>query len=68
MSSNFAVRHICYFVLVLSSQQIFVSSALSSGAVEYTDCLSAEGSDPSNECPGSKTKQSDGEVPEMLEL
>ena len=42
----------------------------SSGAVEYTDCFSAEGKTPpsSNECPGYETKQSDGEVPVMLEF
>ena len=40
------------------------------GAVEYTDCFSAEGYDPHppNECPVYDTKQSDGEVPLMLEL
>ena len=38
------------------------------GAVEYTDCFSAEGSPPANKCPGYDTKQSDGEVPVMLEL
>ena len=40
-------------------------------AVEYTDCTSAEGQDPSpppSECPGYDTKQSDGEVPAVLEL
>ena len=38
--------------------------AQSAGAVEYTDCISA---DPlPNECPGYDTKQSDGEVPLML--
>ena len=43
--------------------------AQSAGAVEYTDCISAEGVKPSpNECPGYGTKQSDGEVPVMLEL
>ena len=36
--------------------------AQSAGAVEYTDCTSAEGYDPQpNECPGYDTKQSDGE-------
>ena len=34
--------------------------AQSVGAVEYTDCF--------NECPAYDTKQSDGEVPIMLEL
>ena len=43
--------------------------AQSAGAVEYTDCTSAEGLDPPpNESPGSDTKQSDGEVPAVLEL
>ena len=42
--------------------------AQSAGAVEYTDCFSAEGWDPPNECPGYDTKQSDGEVPAVLEL
>ena len=41
--------------------------AQSAGAVEYTDCFSAEGY-PTNECSGYDTKQSDGVVPEMLEL
>ena len=38
------------------------------GAVVYPDFISAEGKDSPNECPGYNTKQSDGEVPEMLEL
>ena len=43
--------------------------AQSAGVVEYTDCFSAEGyPPPANECPGNDTKQSDGEVPAMLEL
>ena len=43
--------------------------AQSAGAVEYTDCTSAEGvRPPPNECPGYDTKQSDGEVPAVLEL
>ena len=43
--------------------------AQSVGAVEYTDRTSAEGlRSPTNECPGYDTKQSDGEVPMMLEL
>ena len=37
-------------------------------AVKYTDCTSAEGEDSSNECPRYDIKQSDGEVPVMLEL
>ena len=37
------------------------------GAVEYTNS-SAERKDHLNECPGYDTKQSDGDVPVMLEL
>ena len=37
------------------------------GAAEYTNCISAEGLNYSNECSGYDTKQSDGEVPVMLE-
>ena len=42
----------------------------SARAVERTDCFSAEGYDtpPPNECPWYDTKQSDGEIPVMLEL
>ena len=43
-----------------TSQELF---AQSTGVVEYTDC-----NDPANESPGYDTKQSDGEVPVMLEL
>ena len=38
------------------------------GAIEYTDCFSAEGVRPPNECPRYDTKQSDGDVPVMLDL
>ena len=42
---------------------------MSASAVEYTNCTSAEGQDPSpNECPGCDTKQSHGEVPLILKL
>ena len=38
-------------------------------AVEYTDCFSTEGLEPTpNKCPVYDTKQSDGEVPVMLEF
>ena len=44
-------------------QIIFAQSA---GAVEYTDCTSAERyPPPPNECPGYATKQSDGDAPVM---
>ena len=44
--------------------------ARSAGAVEYTDCISAEGIRliPPYKCPWYDTKQSDGEVPVILEL
>ena len=38
------------------------------GAVEYTDCISAERYDFPDECPAYDTKQSDGETSVMLEL
>ena len=45
----------------------FKHVAQSVGAKEYTDCFCAEGNPP-NECPRYDNKQSDGEVPAMLEL
>ena len=42
--------------------------AQSAGAVEYTDCIYAVGSDSSNECPRYDTKPSNGEAPIMMEL
>ena len=45
-----------------------IDKAQSVGAVEYTDCFSAEEKEPPNECPDYDTKQSDGEVRVMLEL
>ena len=46
----------------------FLRVAQSAGVVEYTDSTPAEGKDLPNECPGCDTKQSDGDVPVMLEL
>ena len=40
----------------------------STGAAEYTDCISAEREDPQNEYLPYDTKQSDGEASVMLEL
>ena len=40
----------------------------SAGAAEYTACISAEELGYPIESPGYDTKQSDGEVPVMLEL
>ena len=42
--------------------------AESSGTVEYTDCISAEGQNFPKECPDYDTKQSNGEASVMLEL
>ena len=42
--------------------------AQSAGAVEYTNCTSAEESNPCNECLGYDSKQSVSEVPEMQGL
>ena len=42
--------------------------AQSAGTIGFTDCFSAEGKDYPNKCPVYDTKQSDGEVPVMLEL
>ena len=42
--------------------------AHSVGAAEYTNCISAEEWDFSNECPVYDTKQFDGEAPVMLQL
>ena len=36
-------------------------------ALEYTDCTSAERYPPYNECPEYDIKQSDGEIPVILE-
>ena len=40
----------------------------SAGVAEYTDCISTEGYDSPNECPGYDTKQSDGKALIMLEV
>ena len=36
--------------------------------VQYADCFIKEGQDPSNECSAYEIKQSDGEVPVILDL
>ena len=62
------IYHIIQPITCLHSviYQIFLAQSV--GAVEYTDGTSAEEKDPPNECPGYDTKQSDGEVPAVLEL
>ena len=47
---------------------LILCMAHSDWAVEYTDCFSTVGLDSPNKCPRYDTKQSDGEVPVMLEL
>ena len=42
--------------------------AQSVGTVEYIDCISAEGHDSPNECPGYDIKQSDRETSVILDL
>ena len=56
-----------YAIPICIHTHIFAQLA---GAVEYINCTSAEGYNPPppNECPEYDTKQSDGEVPVMLEL
>ena len=44
-----------------------ILTAQVTGAVEYTDWISAEGKTPSNECSGYDIKQSDNKAP-VLEL
>ena len=38
------------------------------GAVEYTDCIAVEGKTPSQRVSFYDTKQSDGDIPVMVEL
>ena len=47
--------------------KIYLKIAQSVGAVEYTNCISAEEWGPSNECSGYDINQPDSEAPEMLE-
>ena len=55
-------------VSIKSSSIFFDVPAQSAGAIEYTDCITAEGLNSSKECPGYDMKQSNGEAPVMLEL
>ena len=57
-----------YIFCVYVNNILYIQVAKSAVAVEYTDCFSAERWEPHNECAGYDTKQSDGEVPVMLEL
>ena len=59
--------YVCVYIYIYI--YIHAQFAKSAGAVEYTDCTSAEVLDPTpNECPGYNTKQSDGEISVILEF
>ena len=53
-------------LLTLQYQHLCIAQM--AGAVKYTDCFSAERKDSSNKHPRYDNKQSDGEVPVMLEF
>ena len=65
--------NIFVFTVIIIKQSIFNFSfhnylfiwepAQSAGAAKYTDCISAEGLDPTNKCPGYDTKPTDGKAP-----
>ena len=57
------MKHLFHFLPLFQ----FYKLAQLAGAVKYTNCFSTEEYLP-NECPGYDIKQSDGEVPAMLEL
>ena len=57
-----------YIYIYVFETKINPNIVQSDRAVEYTGCISTEEQDPPNEFPGYDTKQSDGEVPVMLEL
>ena len=57
---------IIWFQLIINLYSIILIQ--SAGAVENTYCISAEGLDSLNECPGYDTKRSDDETLVMLEL
>ena len=70
LSNQRPFQHSIYFFItnfvmaILNKNFLNNLIAQSAGAVEYTDCTSAEGV--RNQCPEYDTKQSDGEVPVML--
>ena len=53
---------------IKTKPSLSLSLAQSAGAVEYTDCISAEGVRLPNVCPDNDSKQFDGEALVMLEL
>ena len=54
-----------YTSMIIQFKQVPHHLPQSAGAVEYTDCFSAEEYDSPNKCPGYDTKQSDDEAPGM---
>ena len=64
-------QYLCYPNIYIYIYILYISRTLtaqSAEAVEYTDCISAEEYNSSNECPGYDIKQSDVEPPVILEL
>ena len=58
----------CNWTLIILFNITHSFFAQLAGAIEYTNCISAEGEDSPNESPEYDTKQSDGEASVMLEL
>ena len=63
---NLIIRLFC---VIIWNKTIWLTPCIdqSAGTVEYNDCTSAEEYPSPNECPAYDTKQSDGEVPVILE-
>ena len=74
LESILYIKYLSMICSLVHFQQFLYTSAFliaqSAGALEYIDCTSAEwgGNPPPYECPVYDTKQSDGEVPEILGL
>ena len=66
LSNSYTNENLKWFMIEIAISLKYL--AKSAGAAEYTNCISAEGKDSSNECPQYNTKQSDGQDPVMLEL
>ena len=62
---NNSPASVAYLLVAIKSMD---EQAYSAGAVEYTNCNSAEGKNLRGECLGYDTKQSDGEASVMLKL
>ena len=55
-------------LLISGNDVLAIKTCLAQSAVEYTDCNSAEGKYPHQRMSWYDTKQSDGEIPVLLEL